>query len=114
MSTQTNTEAVQIIESNLHGKTTKHATPGDQIWLWRTLRETGHFFTAVFIKRTNGHIRQMHCRFGVKKNVKGVGLRYDPVEKGTLIVWDRQRLDFRSINTKDLLLVSYRGVVYQF
>lgn len=47
-----------------------------------------HFFSVKFIKRTTNEERQMNCRKNVSAFVKGVGLAYDPIEKGLCGVWD--------------------------
>jgi len=42
----------------------------------------------------------MLCRLNVKKGVNGVGMAYDPIEKGLIPVWDLQANAFRMINLK--------------
>jgi len=61
----------------------------------------GHIFTAVFVKRTNGEIRIMNCRKGVKKYVKGVGMKYDPKAKRLLPVFDVQKAKELKTEGKD-------------
>ena len=61
----------------------------------------GHIFTAIFTKN-NGKLRRMNCRRGVKKGVKGVGLKYNPPEKRLLTVFDMQSNGFRMVNLKTL------------
>ena len=51
----------------------------------------GQIFTAIFVKRGNGELRVMNCRKGVKKYVKGVGLKYDPKANNLLPVFDVQK-----------------------
>jgi len=91
-----------------------------------TLREfkakadSGIIFTVKFIKRTTGEERVMNCRRGVSKGVKGVGLGFDPDEKGLLVVWDMQKLEegatekgaFRMINLEDLRELKMQGKRY--
>jgi hypothetical protein len=48
----------------------------------------GTFFSVSFVKRGDGSIRKMLCRTGVKKYTTGEGLKYDPIEKGLLPVWE--------------------------
>ena len=47
-----------------------------------------HFFSVKFIKRTTGETRDMVCRKGVSKYTKGGELKYDPIEKGLVGVWE--------------------------
>lgn len=84
------------------------------VQLFAELRKTGHFFTAVFIKKTNGELREMTCRFGVKKHVNGKGLKFDPVSKGYFPVWDSVKKDYRMLNLNTLLFINYAGKSYQF
>jgi hypothetical protein len=64
---------------------------------------SGRIFTVEFIKRTNGALRRMTCRRGVRKGVKGVGMSYDPLSKGLLPVYDVEKQAFRMINLSDLV-----------
>lgn len=48
------------------------------------------FFTVTFIKRTTGESRTMNCRIGVQKYTNGVGMKYDPIAKNLLPVWERK------------------------
>jgi hypothetical protein len=54
-------------------------------------------FSVKFIKK-DGTLRQMNCRRGVTKGVKGVGMSYDPFEKNLLPVWDIVKGEYRMIN----------------
>ena len=81
--------------------------------------DTGIIFTVKFVKRTTGEERVMNCRRGVKKGVKGIGLGFDPDEKGLLVVWDMQKIDthgekgaFRMLNLEDLLELKMQGKTY--
>ncbi len=48
------------------------------------------FFSVTFVKRTDGSLREMVCRKGVSKFVKGGELKYDPSKKNLVGVWDAQ------------------------
>ena len=72
--------------------------------------ETGSaFFAITFIKRTTGEIRRMVGRRGVHKGVKGVGLKFDPLQKGLLSIWDAQKRDFRFVNLETVLSLRING-----
>jgi hypothetical protein len=83
---------------------------------------SGKVFTVEFYKRTNGELRKMNCRRGVKKGVKGVGMKYDPKERNLLTVYDMQKLEegatergaFRMINLSDLKSLKLEGKVYSW
>ena len=72
----------------------------------------GKLFTVEFIKRTTGEIRVMNARRGVRKGVKGVGLRYNPAEYSLLNVYDMQDGGFRSINLENLVALRMGGKKY--
>lgn len=72
---------------------------------------TGKIFTAVFTKK-DGSLRTMNCRMNVKKHVKGVGLAFDPREKGLLPVFDLQNNGYRFINLNTLQTIKIGGKTY--
>lgn len=92
----------------------KKATPADLLKLIADLRKTGHFFRVVFVKRTTDEIREMTCRFGVKKGTNGNGMKFKPLDKGLMVVWDSVKKDFRMVNLRTLLMLKYQGVTYVF
>lgn len=68
-------------------------------------------FTVKFIK-LDGSTRVMNCRLHVKKGVTGVGMRYDPLAKGLLPVFDMQKGEFRMINLKTILSLTFESNEY--
>lgn len=94
--------------------------------------EGGQLFTVDFVKRSDGNIRTMNCRRGVKKGVKGTGQAYDPKSKNLLTVYDMQKLDpsresnrgksademekgaFRNINLEALVALRMGGKSYDW
>jgi len=93
---------------------TVKVTAAIQMQLFNQLKKSGHFFRATFIKKTNNELREMVCRFGVKKYVNGKGMKYDPLSKGYLPVWDSEKMDYRMINLNTLLTIHYSGTTYQW
>ena len=73
---------------------------------------TGHIFSARFIKRTDGTIRDMTCRVGVQKGVKGIGHSFDPKAKRLLCVYEMPRDQFRMINLLELVEAKVDGTQY--
>ena len=57
----------------------------------------GKFFSAIFIKK-DGTLRTMNCRLGVKKYLKGGTLKFNPSNKGLVVVCDMQKKAYRMIN----------------
>jgi hypothetical protein len=82
--------------------------------LGKTIREQAGntIFKVRFIKRTNGDRRDMLCRLGVSKDVSGMGMRYDPVDKGLLTVWDMEKNGWRSVPLDAIVFIKVRGEVY--
>jgi hypothetical protein len=64
-------------------------------------------FSVEFIKK-DGSLRRMKCRLNVKKGVKGVGMSYNPIDKGLLPVFDMDKLAFRMININTITRLKIR------
>ena len=62
-------------------------------------------FTITFVRK-DGSVRVMNARRGVKKGVKGVGMSYNPTEKGLIVVFDMQKEAFRMVNAKTVLEIK--------
>ena len=73
----------------------------------------GKIFSAEFVKK-DGTLREMVCRTGVKKYLKGGELPFDPVEKGLLPVFDMQKQDYRMINLKTIRRIKLEGTIWDF
>lgn len=71
-------------------------------------RDSGKVFGVWFVKRSNGHLRHMSCRGGVKKGVKGTPI-YNPDNYGLIVVFD-MRHGFRSIPMDSIKQLSISGV----
>jgi len=84
---------------------------------------TGKIF-AVRFRKKDGSIRDMVCRLGVKKGVKGVGrkgwVKGDTVANyGLLGVYDMNKIEkvgekgaFRMVNVETLINIKVNGVEY--
>ena len=71
----------------------------------------GNVFSVVFLKK-DGSIRHMTCRFGVKKHLKGGELKFNPIEKSLLVVFDMQKEAYRMINLETISNINMKGVEY--
>lgn len=71
----------------------------------------GKIFSATFVK-SNGDIRIMTARTGVRKDLKGIGLKYDPKEYNLITVFDMNKRQYRSINIGTLLNLRMNGTLY--
>jgi hypothetical protein len=73
--------------------------------------QNGRIFNVTFVKQ-NGEIRRMNARLGVKKNLKGTGLKYDPTSRGNLIVYSMSDKGYRTIKLGSILRIKCNGTVY--
>ena len=65
----------------------------------------GHVFFAEFVKK-DGTVRPMTARLGVHEGVNGKGMRYDPLKRGLLPVWDMDIREWRMVNLNTLQRLS--------
>jgi len=70
--------------------------------------------TVTFKKKTDGKMRVLNGRLGVKKGVTGKGLRFDPKAYDLLSIYDMQKHAFRFINLPSVKKVVADGVTYKF
>lgn len=72
----------------------------------------GEIFSVTFFKK-DGSERDMVCKLGVTKHLKGGEQAYDPSEYDLLCVFDMQKSGYRSIPLNTLRRVKVGGVDYQ-
>jgi hypothetical protein len=73
----------------------------------RLIKSTaGRFFSCKFVKRTNGDIRSMWCRFAEVGELKGSGRR---TTDDLIVVWDDHKQAWRSIPVEGLLELRIDG-----
>lgn len=70
-------------------------------------------FGVTFIKK-NLEVREMTCRLGVTKHLKGGELGYDAQSKGLLSVYDMSAAGYRMINLDTVTELRANGQVYRF
>lgn len=75
-------------------------------------KTNGEFFSAQFVKK-DGSIRDMVCRLGVTKHLKGGELAFDPHERGLIVVYEMNVDGYRMINIKSLRQVKIGGETYK-
>lgn len=77
------------------------------------MRQTnGHVFSVTFIKK-DGSERDMTCRLGVKKHLRGGERAYDPADYDLLCVFDMAKEAYRSISLNTLKRVKVEGTEYE-
>lgn len=75
--------------------------------------EDGLIFSVIFIKRTNGEVRKMVCRRGVKSYLKGGELGYSAKDNNLLNVFDMEKQAYRSINCETIIELCLHGQIYR-
>ncbi len=78
----------------------------------RRLVDNGKIFSVTFTKR-DGTIRAMVARTKVKKHLKGGSLKFDPIRKGLLPVFDMQKQAYRMINVSEIKQLKAGGKIWR-
>ena len=74
-------------------------------------KNKSNIFSVVFLKK-DGTLRKMLCRFGVKKHLKGGKLKFSPIERSVLVVFDMQKEAYRMINLETISNINMKGEDY--
>ena len=75
------------------------------------LKQTGGIFNVKFYK-ADGTSRSMNARFGVRKGVNGVGLKYNPSERNNIIVYSMQDRGFRTIKLDRIRTIKFNKQIH--
>ena len=67
------------------------------------------FFTVTFVKRTDGSLRTMNCRKGVKSHLAGGTLGYKPGEKALMSVFDVKSEGYRMVDLNTVTEIKMNG-----
>ena len=79
----------------------------------KTLKEmVGSKIFSVIFQKKDGTIREMVCRLGVTKHLKGRELKYSPEDFNYLTVFDMQKQEYRTINVSTLRQIKFEGITY--
>jgi hypothetical protein len=70
-------------------------------------------FTVTFVKK-DGSVRVLNGKRKVVKHLRGGELKYDPIEKGLIGVYDLQSEGYRMINSQTVLEIKADKQVYKF
>ena len=69
-------------------------------------KSKGKVFGVQFVKRTTGEVRNMSARLGVRKYVTGEGLKFSPIKKNLVPVFDMNKKGYRMIPLDGLTSLS--------
>lgn len=73
----------------------------------------GKFFSATFIKK-DGTLRKMTARLGVKKNLTGAGLKFNPSERSLVVVYEMSKKSYRMINLNTIQSITFKNQTLNF
>jgi hypothetical protein len=71
----------------------------------------GRFFSVKFIK-ANGKARNMVCRTGVRRYLRGGSTTYNPAQHRNLIVFDVQKGGYRTIPCGSIITFKKNGIQF--
>lgn len=76
----------------------------------RFIRGTeGKFFSVEFTKRSDGSLRTMLARTGVKAHLKGGEAAYSFAEKGLISVYDLKAAGYRAVPVEGIVRIKIDG-----
>ena len=78
----------------------------------RIMYTNGKIFSVKFEKRSGG-TRDMVCRTGVTKHLRGGKIGYSFKKKGLISVFDMQKKEYRTIPIEGIVSSKISGVVYE-
>ena len=71
--------------------------------------KTGYIYSVGFYKRTNGKFRKMVCRGRVYRGLKGGTMKYNPLDRDLVQVYDMQNKGYRLIPCENVVELKARG-----
>lgn len=74
--------------------------------------ETQGRIFSVFFQKIDGSMREMVCRRGVRKHLRGGDLPYDPGLRLLLPVFDLKARDYRMVNMGSLVSFKVSGETF--
>lgn len=74
--------------------------------------ETGGLIFSAYFRKTDGSMREMVCRRGVKAHLHGGELPYDPKAHQLLTVFDMNKNEYRNVNLRTLVSFNIHGETF--
>lgn len=68
----------------------------------------GRIFTIEFVKK-DGSLRKLNGRRGVRQGTNGRGMKYNPIKRGLLPVFDMQKMGWRMVNFDTIVSYTIHG-----
>ena len=76
--------------------------------------KTGNIYAASVQKRTDGTIRKMICRGKVVKGLRGGTMKFNPLERDLVQVYDMRKKGYRLIPCENVLSIKAKGKYREF
>ena len=76
--------------------------------------KTGNIYSVSFQKRTDGSVRKMICRGKVFKGLRGGTMKFNPLERDLVQVYDMRKKGYRLIPCENVLSVKAKGKYREF
>lgn len=67
---------------------------------------------SIAYRKKNGTLRLLNTRTGVRSNITGAGLKYNPDDFGYIILWDLQKNGYRTVDLDTIERVKAGGQIY--
>ena len=71
--------------------------------------KTGNIYSVSFQKRTDGSVRKMICRGKVFKGLRGGTLKFNPLERDLVQVYDMRKKGYRLIPCENVISIKAKG-----
>ena len=71
--------------------------------------KTGNIYSVSFQKRTDGSIRKMICRGKVVKGLRGGTLKFNPLERDLVQVYDMRKKGYRLVPCENVISIKAKG-----
>ncbi len=75
-------------------------------------RDTQGRIVSVYFQKADGTMREMVCRRGVRKHLRGGELPYDPKSRLLLPVFDMTQRQYRMVNLASLVSFKVSGETF--
>ena len=71
--------------------------------------KTGNIYSVSFQKRTDGSIRKMICRGKVVKGLRGGTLKFNPLERDLVQVYDMRKKGYILVPCENVISIKAKG-----
>ena len=73
--------------------------------------KSGRIFSITF-EKTDGTVKTINARLGVRKHLNGKGMRYVPENYNLMVLWSMTDKGYRAIKRDKIKSIKSNGVLY--